>query len=323
MPDPVVVDRVTKRFAGHTAVDALSLSVPAGIIYGLLGPNGAGKTTTLRMIMDIYEPDSGSVRLFDRIGGGRTHSERIGYLPEERGLYPKMRVLDVLVFLAETKGVSRRAARAKAVEWLDRLGLGDWKLRKVSELSKGMQQKVQFISSMLHDPELVILDEPFSGLDPVNQQVLRETVIDHRRRGKTVLFSTHIMEHAEQLCDRLCIIARGKKLIDGTLAEVKRTHGGQHVIVAFDGSQGGAQQVFADRRLVAKIHDFGQRAELELAEDADPQEILRRLVESGARLSHFELASPSLHKIFVDLVGPEAARAAAVPGESEKVGAGA
>ena len=313
MSDPVVVDRVTKRFAGHTAVDALSLSVPSGQIYGLLGPNGAGKTTTIRMIMDIYEPDEGSVRLFNDVAGGRTHSARIGYLPEERGLYPKMRVLDVLTFLAETKGVARRTGRAKALEWLDRLGLGDWRLRKVSDLSKGMQQKVQFISAVLHDPELVVLDEPFSALDPVNRQVLLDTVIDFGRRGKTVLFSTHIMEHAEKLCDRLCIIARGKKLIDGTLADVKRTHGGKHVVVEFDGNQGAARQIFADRRLVAKMQDFGQHAELELAEGADAQEILRALVTSGARLSRFELASPSLHKIFVDLVGPDAATAAANP----------
>ena len=297
MTEPVVVDRVTKRFAGHTAVDALSLSVPAGLIYGLLGPNGAGKTTTLRMIMDIYEPDSGAVRLFNDVGGGRTHSARIGYLPEERGLYPRMRVIDVLVFLAEAKGVARRAARARALEWLDRLGLADWRLRKVSDLSKGMQQKVQFISTILHDPELVILDEPFSGLDPVNSQVLRDTVVDYRRRGK--------------------------KLIDGTLAEVKRTHGGKHVVVAFDGSQGGAQQIFADRRLVARIQDFGQQAELELAPGADAQEILKALVQSGARLAHFELASPSLHKIFVDLVGPEAATAAAVPGTPQAITASA
>src|SRR5258705_319360 len=315
MPDPVVVDRVTKRFAGHTAVDTLSLTVPSGIIYGVLGPNGAGKTTTLRMIMDIYEPDGGSVRLFDQIGGGREHSERIGYLPEERGLYPRMRVLDVLVFLAEAKGVSRRAARAKALEWLERLGLFHWRMRKGSDLSKGMQQKIQFISTMLHDPVLVILDEPFSGLDPVNSQVLRDTVVDYRRRGKTVLFSTHIMEHAEKLCDRLCIIARGRKLIDGTLAEVKGTHGGKHVIVAFTGSQGNAQQIFSDRRLVAKIQDFGQEAAPGLAPGADAQEILKGLVSSGARLARFELASPSLHKIFVDLVGPEAATAAATGGD--------
>src|SRR5438874_1929283 len=319
MTEPVLDDRVTKRFAGHTAVDALSLSVPAGTIYGLLGPNGAGKTTALRMIMDIYEPDSGVVRLFGQVGGGRTQSARIGYLPEERGLYPRMRVLDVLVFLAEAKGVPRRTARVKALEWLNRLGLSDWRMRKVSDLSKGMQQKVQFISTILHDPELVILDEPFSGLDPVNSQVLRDTVVEYRRQGKTVLFSTHIMEHAEKLCDRLCIIARGKKLIDGTLSEVKQQHGGKHVIVAFDGSEGGARRVFADRRLVAKIQDFGQEAELELAPGADAQEILKSLVDSGARLARFELATPSLHKIFVDLVGPEAATATATGGDDGRM----
>jgi ABC-2 type transport system ATP-binding protein len=311
--EPLVVDRVTKRFAGHTAVDTLSLDVPGGIIYGLLGPNGAGKSTTIRMIMDIYEPDAGEVRLFGSIAGGRSYSAQIGYLPEDRGLYQKMRVLDVLVFLAEAKGLSRRVARANASAWLERLGLSDWRLRKVSDLSKGMQQKVQFISTVQHDPDLIILDEPFSGLDPVNSQVLVDTVLDARRRGKTILFSTHIMEQAEKLCDRLCIIARGKKLVDGSLAEVKRTHGGKNVVVAFDGSQGAAAQVFSDRRLVAKVQDFGQQAELELAPGADAQLILKALVDSGARIAHFELASPSLHKIFVDLVGPEAATAAAIP----------
>src|SRR5205809_3048080 len=316
-PTPILIlDRVSKRFAGHTAVDELSLSVPRGVIFGLLGPNGAGKTTSIRMIMDILEPDEGEVRLFGERGAGRDPSGRIGCLPEERGLYPRMRVLDVLVFLAEAKGVSRRSARAKAIEWLEKLGLSDWRMRKVSDLSKGMQQKAQFISTVLHDPELIILDEPFSGLDPVNSQVLRDTVLDYRRRGKTVVFSTHVMEHAEKLCDRLCIIARGKKLIDGTLAEVKSTHGGKPVIVALDGSQGNAQQIFADRRLVAKFQDFGQQAELELAPGADAQEILKGLVDSGARLARFELASPSLHKIFVDLVGPEAATAAATGGEN-------
>src|SRR5213594_246926 len=313
MPDPVVVDRVTKRFAGHTAVDSLSLTVPSGIIYGLLGPNGAGKTTTIRMLMDIYEPDEGSVRVLGTSAGGRAHSERIGYLPEERGLYPKMRVLDVLVFLAEAKGVSRRNARAKALDWLDRLGLADWRMRKVSDLSKGMQQKVQFISTVQHDPDLVILDEPFSGLDPVNSQVLRDTILAWARTGRTVLFSTHIMEHAEQICDHVCIIARGQKRVDGTLAEVKRLHGGRHLSVAFDGANGGAAQVFADRRLVAKVENFGQYAELELTPTADAQEILKALVASGARLAKFELVAPSLHKIFIDLVGADAARPDARP----------
>src|SRR5436190_19511198 len=309
----LAADRIVKRFAGHTAVDRLSLTVPRGVIYGLLGPNGAGKTTTIRMIMNVIVPDEGTVRLFDAPGTARDFSARIGFLPEERGLYPKMRVLDVLLFLAETRGVDRRSARVKALQWLERLGLSDWRMRKVSDLSKGMQQKVQFISTMLHEPDLVILDEPFSGLDPVNAQVMKDTVLDLRRRGKTILFSTHIMEQAEKLCDELCIIARGRKLVDGALSDIKRTHGGHHVVVGFDGSAGAAQQVFADRGLVKKVDDYGQYAELELAPGADAQQILQRLVGSGARLSRFELVEPSLDKIFIDLVGPEGARAAVQP----------
>ncbi len=311
-PAPILVlDRVTKRFAGHTAVDTLSLAVPPGVIFGLLGPNGAGKTTSIRMIMDIIEPDDGTVRLFGAPGAGRTQSARIGYLPEERGLYRKMRVLDVLVFLAEVKGVERRAARSKALEWLERLGLADWRHRRIDELSKGMQQKVQFISTVLHDPDLLILDEPFSGLDPVNAQVMKDTVLDLRRRGRTILFSTHIMEHAEKLCDELCIIARGRKLVDGALSDIKRTHGGHHLVVGFDGSPGAARSVFADHRLVKKLDDYGQYAELELAPGADAQHVLQQLVASGARLAKFELQEPSLNKIFIDLVGPEAVRAEA------------
>ncbi len=314
----LVVDRVTKRFAGHLAVDALSLDVPRGVIYGLLGPNGAGKTTTIRMIMNIYEPDDGVVRVFGTPGGGRDHSARIGYLPEERGLYPKMRVLDVLVFLAEAKGVPRRTARQKALDWLERLGLADWRLRKVNELSKGMQQKVQFISTLLHDPELAVLDEPFSGLDPVNAQVMKDAVLELKQRGATILFSTHIMEQAERLCDQLCIIARGRKLVDGPQTEVKHTHGGRHLSIAFDGGSGSASRLFADTKLIKRADDYGQYAELELTPTADPQEILRTLVGSGARLTKFELMEPSLNKIFIDLVGPEAARAAARPEEAAR-----
>lgn len=319
MTTPIlVVDRVTKRFSGHTAVDSLSMTVPPGVIYGLLGPNGAGKSTTIRMIMGIYVPDEGAVRLFGAAGGGLVQTERIGYLPEERGLYPKMRVLDVLLFLAEMKGMDRRAARPKALEWLERLGLTDWRLRKVNELSKGMQQKVQFISTILHDPDLLVMDEAFAGLDPVNAQVLKETVLELRARGKTILLSTHIMEQAEKLCDHVCIIARGRKLVDGTLAEVKRMHGGRHVLVNFDGARGAADRVFADRQRVAKADVSGQFAELELAVGADAQDILQALVSSGARLSRFELAEPSLNKIFIDLVGPEAATASARPEEAAR-----
>ena len=313
-PAPILtLDRVSKHFAGHTAVAELSLSVPRGVIYGLLGPNGAGKTTTIRMIMNILEPDGGAVQVFGEPDGGRAQSERIGYLPEERGLYRKMRVLDVLVFLGEMKGLERRRARLQAEAWLERLGLAQWRLRRVDELSKGMQQKVQFISTVLHDPDLLILDEPFSGLDPVNAQVMKDTVLDLRSRGKTILFSTHIMEQAEKLCEQLCIIARGRKLVDGALSDIKRTRSGHHLVIGFDGSLGGAAQVFADKELVSKVDNYGQYAELELASGADPQQILRRLVTSGARLSKFELQEASLHKIFIDLVGPDAARAEARP----------
>ena len=314
MSAPVLaLDRVTKRFAGHTAVDGLSLSVPRGVIYGLLGPNGAGKTTTIRMIMDVIEPDEGSVRLFGEWGTGRDHSARIGYLPEERGLYRRMRVLDLVVFLAEMKGVERRRARARAADWLERLGLGAWRMRRVDELSKGMQQKVQFISTVLHEPELVVLDEPFAGLDPVNTQVMKDAVVELRRDGVTILFSTHIMEQAEKLCDQLCIIARGRKLVDGALADIKRTQTGRHLVIGFDGAPGAAVQLFADKRVVQKVDDYGQYAELELAPDADPQRLLAALVSSGARLARFELSEPSLNKIFIDLVGPDAATPEARP----------
>ena len=316
-PAPLLeLDRVSKRFAGHTAVDELSLSVPAGAVYGLLGPNGAGKTTTIRMIMDILQPDAGAVRLFGQPLGGRAHTERIGYLPEERGLYRKMRVLDVLVVLAEMKGMDRRLARVRAAEWLERLGLAPWGPRRIDELSKGMQQKVQFISTVLHDPDLVVLDEPFSGLDPVNTQTMKDVVLDLHRRGKTILFSTHIMEQAEKLCDQLCIIARGRKLVDGALGDIKRTHGGHHVVIGFDGNVGNAAQVFADKQLVSKVDNYGQYAELELADGADAQRVLAALVASGARLSRFELQEASLHKIFIDLVGPDAARAEVVQSDA-------
>ena len=315
----VELQGITKRFAGHTAVDNLSLVVSKGVIYGLLGPNGAGKTTTIRIILSILLADSGQVRLFGDTGNGRDQSGRIGYLPEERGLYRKMRVLDVLVFLARMKGVDRRAARIRAEQWLERLGLGAWRMRRIDELSKGMQQKVQFISTLLHEPELVVLDEPFAGLDPVNAQVLKDTVLELRQRGVTVLFSTHIMEQAEKLCDQLCIIARGRKLVDGALSDIKRTSSGQHIAIGFNGAAGDAATLFSDGRIVRKVDDYGQYAELELMPGADPQDLLRALVQSGARLSQFQLVEPSLHKIFIDLVGGAAETDDGRSGDSEHV----
>jgi ABC-2 type transport system ATP-binding protein len=302
----VECDSIAKRFADHVAVSGLSLRVPKGAVYGLLGPNGAGKTTTIRMVMNITIPDEGSIRLFGDSAGGRHHSSRIGYLPEERGLYKKMKVRDVLIFLAETKGVARPEAASKTDAWLERLGLTEWRLRKVEELSKGMAQKVQFIGTMLHDPELLILDEPFAGLDPINQQVLKDIIVQLSRNGTTIIFSTHQMEVAEKICDHVCIIARGKKVLDGGLAEVKRVHGGTHVAVAFEDAADGAAAMRAVGDLVAAADDSGVFAELKLKPEAEPRQLLERLLRQGVALRRFERIEPSLHRIFLDLAGPDA-----------------
>jgi len=308
------LQHVTKRYAGHVAVHELSLEVPAGAIYGLLGPNGAGKTTTIRMIMGIVKPDSGTAVVLGTRDGGWELSHRIGYLPEERGLYRKMKVLDLLVFLAEVKGVDRRTARTAAPAWLERLGLSAWGAHKVDQLSKGMQQKVQFIATVLHKPDLVILDEPFAGLDPVNSQVMKDTVLELARQGTTIVFSTHVMDQAERLCDSVCIIARGEKVLDGKVADVKRGHRGRHVAVAVEDGLKSIDQVLADRRFVAKSDNYGHFAEVELLDGIQPQQLLTRLLEVGARIHRFEVVEPSLHKIFLDRVGPEAATAVAVDG---------
>jgi ABC-2 type transport system ATP-binding protein len=303
----IVVDRVTKRYAGHTAVRSLSLEVPKAGIFGLLGPNGAGKTTTIRMLLSIITPDEGKVTLFGAEGSGRDLSARIGYLPEERGLYPKMRVLDQLAFLGECKGISRWDARKRAKAWLDRLGIGDWGAKKVSDLSKGMQQKVQFAGALQHEPELVILDEPFSGLDPVNSQVMRDVVVEVARSGRTVLFSTHIMEQAEKMCERIAIIARGEKVLDGVLSQIKRDYGHNNVALTFTRNAAAAKPILADRSLVARVDDSGGSAEVELAPNADPEKLLRGLVNADVGLSRFEVVEPSLQSIFIAKVGPEAA----------------
>ena len=310
MTEPVLEVRgISKTFSGHVAVTDLSLTVPKGAVYGLLGPNGAGKTTSIRMIMNITIPDTGTVRLFGDDLGGRHHSARIGYLPEERGLYKKMKTRDMLVFLAEVKGVARAQAAAKADQWLERLGLGEWGRRKIEELSKGMSQKVQFIGTMLHEPELLILDEPFSGLDPINAQVLKDIIVQLSRSGTTIIFSTHQMDVAEKICDHVCIIARGRKVLDGGLAEVKREHGGTHVAVAFEDAAVGGQAMRAIGDLVAAADDSGVSAELKLKDGADPQEVLRRLMQQNVRLRRFERIEPSLQRIFLDKAGPEAAEA--------------
>jgi ABC-2 type transport system ATP-binding protein len=309
MSEPAVrIANVSKRFDDTLAVDDLSLVIPAGSVYGLLGPNGAGKTTTIRMLLDIIVPDSGTITIL-----GRPHlvagvSERVGYLPEERGLYRKMQVRRVLRFLAELKGVEPRVADRRIDEWLDRLGLRtaekDWGSAKVDELSRGMQQKVQFIGTLLHDPDLVILDEPFSGLDPINSQALKDAVVELKRSGKTVIFSTHIMDAAERLCDSVCIIARGGKVLDGEIARIKADQGARNVALSVDGAgRDLIAPVLADRRLVARVDDQNRFFEIELARDADPRELLTRLVSAGANVLRYELIAPSLHQIFLERVG--------------------
>ena len=227
MSHALVLEDVTKSYADHVAVRDLSVAVPTGSVYGILGPNGAGKSTTLRMIMNILLRDSGEIRLLGRDPERDRHVlERVGYMPEERGLYKKMKVMDVIVFFARLKGVEAAEARRRGTEWIETMGLEDWAGAKVETLSKGMQQKVQFITTVLHEPEVLILDEPQSGLDPVNQEVLRDTILGTSRAGRTVILSTHNMAEAQRMCDAVCIIAEGSKVLDGNVREIRRQHRG-------------------------------------------------------------------------------------------------
>src|ERR1700738_3424405 len=299
---------VTKGYSEHAAVRDLTLRVPTGSVYGLLGPNGAGKTTTIRMILNIIAPDSGTIHIFGRPSSDSKITERLGYLPEERGLYRKMQVKRVLKFLAELKGVKGSEADVRIDDWLERLSLKtpekDWGLSKVDELSRGMQQKVQFIGTLLHDPDLVILDEPFSGLDPINAQALKDTVVELKKRGKTVIFSTHLMDNAERVCDSVCIIARAEKVLDGTVTGVKEEHGQRNIALALEGDgMKGIASILSDRSLVKRADDSNRFFEIELVPGGDPQLLLRRIVESGASIQRFEMIQPSLHEIFLKKVG--------------------
>lgn len=308
LPPAVEFDDVSKSYADFVAVRRLSLSVPQGTVYGLLGPNGAGKTTTIRMLLNILAPDTGTIRIFGIQSHRRGITDRVGYLPEERGLYRKMQVRRVLRFLAALKGVGRHEADQRIDYWMERVGLRgagkDWGKAKVDELSRGMQQKVQFIATLLHEPELIVLDEPFSGLDPINAQSLKDTVVELKRAGKTVIFSTHMMDNAERMCDAVCIIARGEKVLDGEIAQVRGSFGGQHVAVALtNGMSSDVSAVLSDTRLVHRIDDSNRFFEVELTASGSPQELLRRLVATGASISRFELIQPSLHQIFLQHVG--------------------
>jgi ABC-2 type transport system ATP-binding protein len=299
---------IRKSFGHNLAVRDLDLTVPYGSIYGLLGPNGAGKTTIIRIILDILGADAGDVQVLGRDDLEEVRS-RIGYLPEERGLYQKMKVVELLEFFGELKGMRRKEARQEALIGLERLGLADRADEKLETYSKGMQQKVQFLSTILHRPDLLILDEPFSGLDPLNVDLLKRMVLERQREGATILFSTHLIEDAERLCERVCMIAGATMVLDGTVADVKAASGRQEVAIAFEGSGS-----FLDAPgLVERVSDHGQYVEVRLSDGADPQDLLRRAVADGTRVSRFELIEPSLREIFI-----EKATKAGLEAESEE-----
>ena len=303
MKDPaLVLEDLRKTFGSFTAVDGVSLTVPQGSVYGFLGPNGAGKTTTIRMALSIYQPTSGNIRILGKSSALEVRN-RIGYLPEERGLYKKMRARDTITYFASLKGMSLVAARQRAEDLLEKYGLGAFARYRCEALSKGMSQKVQVLAAIAHRPEFVILDEPFSGLDPVNQQVLEELIEDLRREGTTIIFSTHIMEHAERLCDRLVLIAKGRAVFDGTLAEARRLIP-RRILLRTSGEPDGLRQVPGVVGLERLAND---QFELTLTEDGNPDDILAACFQNGLPLLAFDRSEPTLRDVFLRLVGPEEA----------------
>jgi len=296
--DAVQISGVTKTFGAVTAVDDLSLTVPEGSVYGFIGPNGSGKTTTMRMIASIFYPDRGDVLVFGKQMLG-ARSELIGYLPEERGLYRKMAVLPLLEFYGELR--SGRKVTAEVESWLKKLDLAKWASQKVQTLSKGMSQKVQFIAAVVPAPKLLILDEPFSGLDPVSADLLRDSILELRRSGATIILSTHDMHVAESMCDRIFMIFRGKKVLDGTLESIQNQYGSDTIRVSANGNPAALENLPG----VEKVRDLGQVQELRMAQGCDAQQVLQTLV-ARTRITSFSIAKPSLHEIFVRIAGPAA-----------------
>jgi ABC-2 type transport system ATP-binding protein len=292
----IELKNVTKRFDEFVAVRDLSFEVRQGTIFGLLGPNGAGKTTTIRMIVNITAPDEGEVLVMGQHVSPELQ-QRIGYLPEERGLYKKMTINDQLVFFAALKGLDSREAARRVDEWLSRFELTEWKAKKPTDLSKGMQQKVQFIAASIHEPEVLILDEPFSGLDPVSVNTLKEVILDLKKQGKTIIFSTHQMEQVEQMCDDICLINHSTKVLGGRLKEVKGRFGRNTVILDYEGPDS-----FLTDDLVKRHNQFPNYSEILLQDGADAQEVLKRALTAGARVNRFELVEPSLNEIFIESV---------------------
>jgi ABC-2 type transport system ATP-binding protein len=296
--DAVVLERVTKRFDTLTAVDHLSLGIREGAVFGLLGPNGAGKTTSLRMIMQVLIPDEGSIQVLGEPLSQRSQ-DRIGYLPEERGLYAKMKVGEHLRFLGALKGLSEAEAMRRARSWLERLELSEWIQKKVQDLSKGMQQKVQFIAAVIHKPALLILDEPFAGLDPVNASLIKDIMLELREQGSTIILSTHRMGQVEMMCDAICLVNKGSNVLSGELRAIKQSYGKNTLRIEYSGD--GA--FLEGTGLVEKVNRFGAVVEARLKPGADPQEILKAAVERAVRINRFELVEPPLNDIFIEKVG--------------------
>jgi ABC-2 type transport system ATP-binding protein len=296
--DAVVFEGVTKRFDTLTAVDNLSLRIREGAVFGLLGPNGAGKTTSLRMIMQVLIPDEGSIQVLGEPVSQRSQ-DRIGYLPEERGLYSKMKVGEHLRFLGALKGLSEGEAMKRARSWLERLELAEWADKKVQDLSKGMQQKVQFVATVIHKPALLILDEPFTGLDPVNATVIKDIMLELREQGSTIILSTHRMEQVEMMCDAICLVNKGCNVLNGELRAIKQSYGKNTLRIEYSGDG----EFLEATGLVDNVNHFGAVVEARLKPGADPQEILKAAIERAVRITRFELVEPPLNDIFIEKVG--------------------
>jgi ABC-2 type transport system ATP-binding protein len=289
------VENVSKSFGRFKAVDNISFAINEGVVFGLLGPNGAGKTTTLRMIMNVIIPDSGRIAVLGN-SNARTATNVIGYLPEERGMYRKMKVDKLLLFQTKLKSMPKREAKKEIDIWLDGMELSDWKKKKIEELSKGMQQKIQFIGTILHKPKLLILDEPFGGLDPINQNLIKDILLELKARGTTIIFSTHVMESAEKLCEEIFLINKGKKVLYGRLSDIKKGFGRQNIYIEYDGSD-----TFLKSSQIKKYDNYGNAAEIQITSNSDSQEILKNAMQS-ATIRKFEIKEPSLNDIFIESV---------------------
>ncbi len=290
------VQKIRKSFGAFVAVDDVSFTVDESCVFGIIGPNGAGKTTTLRMVMNIIAPDAGTVAILGNTERSRS-ADLIGYLPEERGLYRKMKVGDLLTFMMDLKAMPRRESRKAIDIWLQRLDITEWKHKKIEELSKGMQQKVQFLGTIMHKPRLLILDEPFGGLDPINVNVIKEIMLELKKEGTSIIFSTHVMESAEKLCDEIFLINKGRQLLYGKLGEIKKSYGSENVLIEFEGSD----EFLKTSQQIKKFDNYGNYVEAQLVKNADPQQLLREAMQNNA-IRRFEIKSPSLNDIFIEAV---------------------